>query len=381
LLIALAAAAAACTSHAVDRPDDESPVPVQVGRADTTEWPVFIEAGGVLHARLTADIASRILAPVSAVHVRAGDRIRRGQPLVALDAAELQAQASRGASALQAADLAARAAAADTAGADAALALARSTHGRIRRLHEQRSATDQELDEAAGALAAADARAAAARAQASAAAAAFEAAKAAASAGTITAGYGTLTAPFDGIVIDRRIDPGGMATPGTTLLVVEDQGALRLHVQLDAARAAAIRTGAPAEIRIDSDGTDAPWWPGRVAEIARIDPASQSFDVRIDADAAPAARWQSGLFGRARFRTGVRPALTTPAASVVRRGQLTLVYVISADERARLRAVRVGEVAGDRIEILAGLAEGDRIVVAPPAQLVDGAAVIAGDRR
>jgi RND family efflux transporter MFP subunit len=378
LSIALVATTAACTSHAVDRQDDESPVLVRIGRVETIEWPVSIEAGGVLRGRLTAEISSRILAPVSVVHVRAGDRVRRGQPLIELDAAELQAQASRGTSSLRAADLGARAAAADSAGAEAALALARSTHARIRRLHEQRSATDQELDEAAGALAAAEARVTAVRAQANAARAALEAAQAAARAGDIVAGYRTLTAPFDGIVINRRIDPGAMAAPGATLLTIEDPGALRLHAQLDATRAAAIRPGAPAEIRIDSDGADAGWFAGRVVEIARVDPASQTFEIRIDPVAPPPAGWQSGLFGRARVRTGSRSALTAPAASIIRRGQLTLTFVVSADERARLRAVRVGEAFDDRVEILAGLADGDRLVIDPPVRLADGAPVFTG---
>jgi multidrug efflux pump subunit AcrA (membrane-fusion protein) len=113
-------------------------------------------------------------------------------------------------------------------------------------------------------------------------------------------------------------------------------------------------------------------------EIARVDPASQTFDIRIDPVAPPPAGWQSGLFGRARVRTGSRSALTAPAASIIRRGQLTLTFVVSADERARLRAVRVGEAFDDRVEILAGLADGDRLVIDPPVRLADGAPVFAG---
>jgi RND family efflux transporter MFP subunit len=378
VLAALLIVSSACSSPAADQPDEHPLIAVTVAGVERTEWPVFVEAGGALRARATAEVSSRILAPVTAVHVRAGDHVRRGQRLIDLDAAELHAQSARSTATLQSAELAARAAAAELAGAEAALTLARATHDRIRRLQEQRSATDQELDQALAALNAADARVSASRAQASAAAAALEAARAAAKAGTIVAEYGSLTAPFEARVIDRRIDPGGMATPGTPLLILEDTAAVRLHVQLDATRAAAIRPGAPAEVRIDTTQADAVWSDGRVDEVARVDPASQSFEVKIAVAAQP--DWQSGLFGRARFRTGTRMALSAPAAAILRRGQLTLVFVIAAD-RARLRAVRTGDSFGDCIEILAGLNDGDRVIVNPPAGLDDGARIAIGAGR
>jgi hypothetical protein len=150
-------------------------------------------------------------------------------------------------------------------------------------------------------------------------------------------------------------------------------------VQLDATRAAVIAPGAPAEIRIDTGGAGDTWSAGHVIEIARIDPASQSFEVKIDAlNALPG--WRSGLFGRARFRTGSRTALTAPAAAVIRRGQLTLAFVAS-DGRARLRAVRTGDTDGQRVEILAGLADGDQVLVNPPAALADGGAIVIGGTR
>jgi len=381
LIAGLAVTSAACGPAAEEgaEPDTFPAVSVATGSVQLTEWTDSVEVGGVFRSRVTAVVASRILAPVVAVRVRAGDRVRRGDVLIELDAAELRAQAARAGSSLEAAERASQAAAADVGGAEAMVELAQATYERIRQLHEQRSATAQELDEATAGLTAAQARLTAARAQAASAASALEAARSAAEAGETVAAYGVLTAPFDAVVAERRVDPGSMATPGTPLLVLEEPGALRLEVQLDAARASAVRTGMAVGVRADADGVEAPWVDGRVSEIARVDAASHSFAVKIDVEAP--SDWRSGWFGRARFAVSTRQALTMPADALVRRGQLTMSFVVASDGVARLRAIRIGDSREGRIEVLSGLAAGDTVVVDPPAELEDGRRVTGGAGR
>ena len=82
-------------------------------------------------------------------------------------------------------------------------------------------------------------------------------------------------------------------------------------------------------------------------------------------------------FGRARFTGPARRALTVAQSAVVRRGQLAFVFVIDAVGVARLRAISPGAESGDLIEVLAGFAEGEAVVVSPPASLTDGRAVTA----
>jgi RND family efflux transporter MFP subunit len=384
-LVALAALAAGCTARpSAEAPETGARLAVETTRVDRRAWPTFVEAGGVLRARTSAVLSSRLLAPVLVVHVRAGDPVREGQVLIELDAAAARADATRAQATLAAARRSAEAAGADRAATDAAAALARATHDRIRRLHDTRSATPQELDDAAGALAAAEARANAAGAAAAGASSALEAAQAAADGGAIVAGYAAIRAPFDGVVARRDVDPGTMATPGLPLLVVDQAGAFRLDVDLDASRAAGIGPGHAASVRIDGAGERAPWIDGRVTEIARLDTASPSFRVRIEVPARPGDR--AGFFGRARLRAADRDALALPSGAVIRRGQLTLVFVASAEGIARLRTVRAGETLDGRVEILAGVAEGEEVIVNPPESLIDGARVTvsparpAGDR-
>ena len=78
---------------------------------------------------------------------------------------------------------------------------------------------------------------------------------------------------------------------------------------------------------------------------------------------------------RATLSAGQRMALVVPSAALVRRGQLSLVFVVDPQGRARARAVRIGVEQHESVEVSAGLDQGERVIVAPPASLVDGALV------
>jgi hypothetical protein len=170
-----------------------------------------------------------------------------------------------------------------------------------------------------------------------------------------------------------------MAMPGAPILTLEDPSTFRLEVQLDEARAALVKPSQDVEIRLDNaEPRGDAWVHGRVAEIARVDPVSHSFVVKIDVPGAPAMR--SGLFGRARFAGPARQTLTVPASAVVRRGQLTFVFAVDAGALAHLRPISSGITDHDRVEVLAGLRSGDTVVTSPPATLSDGARVTRGGR-
>jgi multidrug efflux pump subunit AcrA (membrane-fusion protein) len=354
-------------------------VAVSIGRAQIADLPALVEAGGVVRARSTAVIASRVMAPIVDVLVRPGDRVRRGAPLVRLDAREINAAGSRASAALEAARRSAEAAASDTRAAEAGLRMARLTHDRVAALQAKRSATPQELDQATASLSAAEAQLAGAVARSAAATAAREEAAAAMQGTRIATSYSVLNAPFDALVAERHVDPGAMATPGTPLLTLEDATAFRLEVRLDEARAGQIAVGQTAQVSVGetTEGADA-WSQGHVVEVARLDAASHGFVVKIELP--DAARVRSGQFGRARFSGPARRTLMVPSAALMRRGQLTFVFAVDADGVARLRPISTGTAAADRVEALAGVQDGDRVVIDPPVSLADGARV-AGEKR
>jgi RND family efflux transporter MFP subunit len=358
---------------------DAPPVAVTLGRADIVDLPSSFEGGGVVRARSTAVIASRVMAPITEVLVRPGDRVRVGAPLVRLDAREIQASGARASAALDAARQSAEAAASDTRAADAGLRITRLTYDRIAALQEKGSATSQELDQATASLRAAEAQVSGSSARAAAAAASREEAQAAVQGAQIASSYTVLTAPFDGLITERRVDPGTMATPGTPLLTLEESATFRLEVRLDEARAALVAVGQKAEVSLnEAAAPSAVWSPARIVETARLDAASHGFVVTLEL--LEGAQVRSGQFGRARFQGPSRRTLTVPASAAVRRGQLTFVFAVDPDAVARLRPISVGAIVSDRVEVLAGVHEGDRVVTDPPATLSDGTR-IAGDRR
>jgi RND family efflux transporter MFP subunit len=340
-----------------------------VGLADVAGT---FEAGGVVQARTTATLMARILAPVHDVRVSPGDRVRSGQVLIVLDGRDLAAQARRARAEAIVADQAVVAAESERQAADAALALARATHGRIAGLHARRSATPQELDDATGGLRAAEARAGSAVARARSAAAGVEGARAASDAADATDTFSRIVAPFDGIVTEKMVEPGNMAAPGTPLMRVEDARGFRLDVRVDESRIAQIAPGVAVPIALDAGAEGGPRMvSGRVTEIARaVDADTRAFLVKITLPAESGLR--SGMFGRAHFSAAPRLALTVPAAAVVHRGQMTSVFVVEKDV-ARVRLVNV---SGS--EVLAGVSEGDVVIVAAPPTLSDGRRVRPG---
>jgi RND family efflux transporter MFP subunit len=333
------------------------------------------EAGGTVRAAVVAPLSSRIVSPIVAVHVASGDRVRRGQPLVTLDARQLDASAATARSAHRGSIEGAAAADAEAAAADAALALAVTSHGRIAKLRERNSATQGELDEAVAALRAAEARVSAARARRAEIAEAVASARSSSEVATVSATYAVISAPFDGLVTDVPAEVGAMAAPGVPLVVVEDNRRFRLELSVDASRAALIAKGAQVPVAID--GLEP--LTGTVVDLTEsVDPAAHAMVVKVELPAGAPAR--SGLFGRARFSGPPQPALSIPTSALVRRGQLTLAFV---DEKgtARMRVVHAGGVHDGRVEILAGLEAGESVVINPPPTLRDGTPIRSDARR
>lgn len=375
-VLVTASVGAACGSTHEPAAAAAADEPLAVTTATVTDAAItdVTESGGVVQARTTATIAARVMAPVLTVRVSPGDRVRAGQVLVELDGRDLTAYArSASAGAAQARDGAA-AAAAELRAAEAAVTLARATHGRIAGLHAKKSATAQELDEATAGLAAAEARQAGAAARVQEAASAIDRSAAASDAASATAGFLHVTAPFDGVVTEKLVEPGNLATPGLPLLRLEDTRAFRLEARVDESRVGAVTPGSTVDVEIEgADGTAATV-PGTVAEVSRaFDAGTRSFLVKIDLPPSPGLR--SGAFGRARLPGPVRTALTVPAQAIVRQGQVTSVYVV-ADGVARLRLVRLRGT-----EVLAGLTAGDSVIVSPPAGLRDGRRLTGGGAR
>jgi multidrug efflux pump subunit AcrA (membrane-fusion protein) len=342
--------------------DADEPIAVTTATVTMTDVTSAIHAGGVVQARTTAAITARILAPVREVRVLPGDHVRKGQTLIVLDGDDLAAGARAARSAAVAAEQGSHAAEAELQAAEAGLALARASHDRIAGLEARRSATAQELDDSTATLRTAEARVAGASARALQAASAVESARAASDQASTTESFTTIAAPFEGMVTEKMVEPGNMASPGMPLLRLEDTRGFRLEVRVDESRIRQIRNGDSVPVLL---GTGLTSMEGKVVEVSRaVDADARAFLVKIALPDAPGLR--SGEFGKARFGGTPRRALTVPSLAIVRRGQLTLVFVVE-EGVARVRLVNLSE-----SEVLAGVTESEVVILSPPAGVIDG---------
>jgi RND family efflux transporter MFP subunit len=187
----------------------------------------------------------------------------------------------------------------------------------------------------------------------------------------VARGYAVIAAPFDGVVSGRMADPGAMAAPGVPLLRVQG-GAMRLEAAVPESALRRLRQGGRIEVALDATGGKLVM--GTVAEIApQGDAASHTFNVKIDLPQGAGAR--SGMFGRARIVLGTEARMLVASRSVVQREGLSYVSVVGEGSVARLRLITVGEADGDRLPVLSGLSQGDRIVADAAQGIPDGAKV------
>jgi len=327
-----------------------------------------IEAPGTVQSVTTAPVAARVMGTVMSVPVREGDTVEQGQLLVLLDERELAARREAALAAWKEAGAAREEAERSLAGAEAQAQLASKTYERFEFLRKEKSVSPQEFDEVNAKHRAAQAALEAARARRQQVEAMNARAEAEVRAAETQAGYARIVAPFDGVVVQRNVEPGVMAAPGVPLLTLEQASQYRMEVTVPA-DTGVLRRGSKARVRIDA--LPEKEMEGTVVELeAGADPSSHTLRVRLELPREAGVR--SGLFGRAWFRRGERQALVIPPEAVVKRGQLRGVYVVGANQIVRLRLVTLGNEAAGKVEVLSGLGDGERIVANPGARELDG---------
>jgi membrane fusion protein, multidrug efflux system len=342
---------------------------IRIEMARLDKVPDEIEAPGTVVAFQTAEIAARVPGTVTRVAVREGDRVQTGQLLLQLDDREMAARSQAAQTALQEASAAIEEANRAIASAQAQADIAKKTYERFVFLRDQKSVSPQEFDEVETKQKVAQEGLAGAQARHQQAEAARSRAESEGRAAGAVASYTAIAAPFTGVVARRMVDVGTQVSPGTPLLVFEDDTQYRFDITLDAAAAPLLKRGA--SVRVELDALQAKSFEGKVSEQeAGADATTHTVRAKVDLPHAPGIR--SGLFGHAWIVRGVRTALLVPGTAVRERGQLRGMFVLDSQGIARWRLVTVGQTQAEKTEILSGLGEGERYAVDPGTETLDG---------
>ncbi len=309
--------------------EPSSVIQAAVVQVTLAEVPLRMEVTGQVTAVSQATLSSQIQGTARAVKVREGSSVTKGELLIELDSRDLEANLAR---------------------AEAEYENTRAHLTRMERLYAQDSVSKQELENAKRA---------------------FKVSEAGKRAAETKLSYTVIRAPFDGIITDKLVDLGELASPGQALLKLEDPRRLRLETTVPEGDVNVISVGHRIPVVIDALGSEA--LEGTVAQVLPSgDPTTHTFLVKVDLPFRTGMK--TGMFGRMLLDKGATRTLVVAREAVVERGQLTGVYVVGVDNIARLRWIKAGRTVAGGLEILSGLNSGER-VLAEAAKGIDGASV------
>jgi len=295
----------------------QNTIQAAVFEAQRTSVPIRVEVTGQVAAIFQATLSSRIQGTIDKLLVREGTKVSKGQVLIKLDSRDLQA---------------------DLARANADVENAKAHLDRMDQLYTQDAVSKQEMENATRAYLVAEANHKVVAAQLS---------------------YTVVKAPFDGVITEKKVEAGELASPGQLLLKIEDPRRLRLEATVAEGDLKSVSNRDKISVVIDALGEDVVI--GRVSQILPAgDPQTHTFMVKVDLPNTPGLR--TGMFGRFQLDKGATPTILVPLTAIIERGELTSLYAVGADQVARLRWVKLGRRFDQHVEILAGLNEGERVL-------------------
>jgi RND family efflux transporter MFP subunit len=356
---------------------------VRLATAEEGRLTRTVAVSGTLAADEQAELASKAAGRLERVYVDIGTRVRRGQVLARLVPTDFQLRVRQAETGLQQArsQLGLPAQGPDatvdpeqTAGvrqAAATLKQAQLTRDRMARLFEQQLIPQSDLDAADAALGVADGRHQEAVETARTRQGLLLQRKSELAIARQQLADSVLTAPFEGAISERLAHAGDYVAAGTPVAVLVRVHPLRLRLAVPEREAAGIRIGQLVELTVEGD-------PGRhTGHVARISPAisEENRTLLVEAEVPnPGGRLRPGSFARAEIIVqSSDPAVLVPASAIVTFAGIEKVIGVE-DGKAVEKRVRTGRRAGDRVEVVDGVAAGERVVL-EPGNIVTGESV------
>ncbi|MDO8904969.1 efflux RND transporter periplasmic adaptor subunit [Hydrogenophaga sp.] len=342
------------TAHASEPAQATASVQVPVVTLGSQAVGSALSLDGSLQAVRQSTLSAQASGRIAELRVKAGDRVKAGQVLAVVDDRATQAGVAQ--------------AQAGFAQADAQLANARAHYERTRELREKGFMAQAALDTAQAQLRAATAGVAAARAG--------------QTQSSLAQGFTRLTAPYDGWVLQTHAEAGTLAMPGSPLVTVYAPQPIRVVVHVPASQQALAQQAQRIEVQLP--GPEGRWVePAQRTSLPATDTVTQTVEWRLDLSEVDGADQVPGRNVRVRFVgaavANARERLLVPASALLRRGEMTAVYLATAEGHPSafvLRSVRLGADHGEAgVEVLSGVRAGDRVALDPVRAGLSGAQV------
>lgn len=348
LIIALSTSLISCGSKEKKAvKDTNNPIPVAVGQVKANGTEPFVAASGKIEAVNNANLSTRMMGYVDAVKVKVGDKVNKGQLLVAINNQDLQAKRAQvNASITQ---------------ATAAFNNAKKDYERFKALFAQNSASQKEMDDMTAHYEMAKAG--------------LEAANQMKNEVDAQFAYVNITAPFSGIVTNLFVEQGDMANPGMPLVALEAPGQFEVTAMVPESDISQIKSGISVNVLVKSLGITV---KGKVTELSiSAKNTGGQYLVKAVLDKTD-AKILSGMFVTVQFPVESKvdnKMVMLPKSAIVERGQLKGVYTLSSQNTAVLRWVTLGKTLGDQVEVLSGLSTEELYIISAEGKLYNGAKV------
>jgi RND family efflux transporter MFP subunit len=333
--LAVAAFLAACGDEPRPQVATQAP-PLDTIAVRLEHTPLERQLDGAIEAVNQGTVSAQTSGRVAEILYDVNDFVPAGAVIMRLRATEQRAGLAQAEAALR--EAAAREAEAQT------------RFRRIAEMHERKVVPKATLDEAAANRDAAVARLAATRA-------AVQSAREG-------VGYTEIRAPYAGVVTKRHVEAGETVSPGTPLMSGLSLQYLRVTVDVPQSVVEQVRRIGKAAVYVDGrrvEAVDLTVFPVAASP-------SNTFRARLDLP-ENATDLYPGMFVKVGFVVGEVDRLLVPERALVRRSEVTAVYVVDPGGRTSLRQVRTGHRFGDRVEVLAGIAPGERVALDPLAAM------------
>lgn len=337
-----------------------APMSVDVAAVTRAALSEDTQVVGNLVGNATVQVVPKVGGRLEAVNVRIGDTVAQGQIIARIEDHEIREQVRQAEAAFEVSKATIRQREAD-------LTFAQTSLDRAKNLFDRQLVPRQSLDDADARQQAAAAQLDLARAQNNQSAARLQELR-------LTLGNTVIRSPVTGFVGQRFLDAGGFASTGSPVFSVVDIRLVRLVANLVERDLRRVRTGTPAAVEVDAFPGET--FSGRVARVAPVfDPQTRTAQMEIEVP-NPTGRLKPGMYARVSLRVAQKPdAIAVPRNAIVERPGERGVFVVDG-QTARYRRVDVGIQAPDKVEIVAGVREGERVVTTGSAALRDGDRVV-----